>query len=70
MSEGDLEERPSEIRVKEAAALSDVDVLVVSCPKDITMFEDAIKTTGVEEKIVVKDLIDLVYEATQDETIL
>jgi hypothetical protein len=29
------------------------------------MFQDAVKTTGEEEKIIVKDLIDLVYEAME-----
>jgi len=36
---------------------------VVACPKDITMFQDAVKTASLEDKLVVKDLIDLVYEA-------
>jgi hypothetical protein len=36
---------------------------VVACPKDLTMFKDAVKTTGNEQTLVVKDLIDLVAEA-------
>jgi hypothetical protein len=40
-----------------------VSTLVVACPKDITMYRDAIKTTGQEQRLVVKDLIELVYEA-------
>jgi Fe-S oxidoreductase len=63
MAEGQIEERPSEIRVREAVELNGVSAVVVTCPKDITMFQDAIKTTGNEEKIVVKDLIELVHEA-------
>jgi Fe-S oxidoreductase/nitrate reductase gamma subunit len=63
MEEGDIDQRPSESRIREAANLVDVSIFVVACPKDITMFQDAVKTTGQEEKIVVKDLIDLVYEA-------
>jgi hypothetical protein len=35
----------------------------VSCPKDLTMFEDALKTTGNEGKFVVKELIELIREA-------
>ena len=31
----------------------------MSCPKDLTMFEDALKTTGNEGKFVVKELIEL-----------
>lgn len=63
LDEGLMEERPSENRVKEGAALPGVSMFVVACPKDITMFQDAVKTVGVEDKLVVKDLIDLVYEA-------
>jgi hypothetical protein len=37
--------------------------LLLLCPKDITMYRDAIKTTGKEDRIVVKDLIELVDEA-------
>jgi hypothetical protein len=36
---------------------------VVSCPKDLTMFEDALKTTDLEGKFVVRELIELVREA-------
>jgi len=66
MEEGDIDQRPSESRIREAAKLTDVSIFVVACPKDITMFQDAVKTTGQEEKIMVKDLIDLVYEAMQE----
>jgi Fe-S oxidoreductase len=63
MEEEGVKERPSEIRVREAASLKGVQVLVVTCPKDIAMFKDAIKTCGLEERLVVKDLMELVYEA-------
>ena len=63
MDEGEVEVRPSEDRIREAAALEGVTIFVVACPKDITMYRDAVKTTGMEEKIVVKDLIELVAEA-------
>jgi hypothetical protein len=39
-------------------------MLVVTCPKDLVMFQDAVKTAGLEYKLVVKDLIELVVEAT------
>ena len=61
MAEGDIKERPSEIRIREAVQLEGVTTFVVACPKDITMFRDAVKTTGNEDKIVVKDLIELVH---------
>jgi len=57
-----IEERPAESRVREAAALKGVDTLVVSCPKDLVMFQDAVKTTGLEGVLTVKDVIELVEE--------
>jgi Fe-S oxidoreductase len=63
MEEKDVKERPSESRVHEAAALEGVQSLVVACPKDVAMFRDAVKTSGNEERLNVKDLIELVHEA-------
>mgnify|MGYP000445213100 CR=1 FL=1 len=63
MEEGEMKERPSERRVRDAAGLEGVGIMVVTCPKDVTMFQDAVKTTGLEQKLVVKDLLQLVYEA-------
>jgi Fe-S oxidoreductase len=56
-------EKPAQNRMKEAAAIAGLQVYVVSCPKDLTMFEDALKTTGNEGKFVVKELIELIREA-------
>jgi Fe-S oxidoreductase/nitrate reductase gamma subunit len=61
----DIKERPAENRVREAARLPGVSTLVVACPKDLVMFQDAVKTSGLEGKIVVKDLIELVAEALE-----
>jgi Fe-S oxidoreductase len=58
-----IKERPAENRVREAAALAEVSLFVVACPKDIAMFRDAVKTTGNEGKLLVKDLAELVWEA-------
>ncbi len=63
MEEGEIKERPSESRIREAVDLDGVSDFIVACPKDVTMYSDAVKTVGVEENIVVKDLIELVYEA-------
>ncbi len=57
-----VQERPAENRVREAAGLADVSTLVVACPKDLVMFQDALKTTGLEKKLVVRDLAELVEE--------
>jgi Fe-S oxidoreductase len=56
-------EKPAQNRIREAAAIPGLEVYVVSCPKDLTMFEDALKTTGNEGKFVVKELIELMREA-------
>lgn len=63
MEEKPGKERPGEIRIREAAALEGVQTFVVACPKDVTMFRDSVKTTGNENKLQVKELIELVYEA-------
>jgi Fe-S oxidoreductase/nitrate reductase gamma subunit len=56
-------EKPAHNRIKEAAAIPGLEVYVVSCPKDLTMFEDALKTTGHEGQFVVRELIELIREA-------
>lgn len=56
-------EKPAQNRINEAAAIPELQVYVVSCPKDLTMFEDALKSTGNEGKFVVKELIELIREA-------
>jgi Fe-S oxidoreductase len=63
MEEGHVQERPAESRVREAAALPGVQYFVVACPKDLTMYRDAVKTAGLEDRLIVKDLIALVAEA-------
>jgi Fe-S oxidoreductase len=63
MEEGEVTERPSESRIREAMELDGVTAFVVACPKDITMYRDAVKTTGQEEHLVVMDLIELVHAA-------
>ncbi len=67
MDEGAVRERPSESRIREAAALEGVQCFVVACPKDLTMYRDAVKTAGCESRLVVKDLIELVEEAVREE---
>jgi len=57
------QERPSENRIREAVSLPDVGLFVVSCPKDVTMYEDAIKTSGNAEKIELRELTELIEEA-------
>jgi Fe-S oxidoreductase/nitrate reductase gamma subunit len=56
-------ERPSENRIHEAVSLGELDYFVVSCPKDVTMYEDAIKTSGNAERIELRELTELIEEA-------
>ncbi len=56
-------ERPSENRVREAVALGKLDFFVVTCPKDATMFGDAIKTSGNADRIAIREITELLEEA-------
>jgi Fe-S oxidoreductase len=58
-----FKERPAVTRVREAAELAKVHTLVVVCPKDLVMFQDAIKTCGLESRLEVKELSELVEQA-------
>jgi Fe-S oxidoreductase len=55
--------RPSEQRIDEAVALGGLDYFVVACPKDVTMYEDAIKTSGHQGEIQLREISELVLEA-------
>jgi Fe-S oxidoreductase/nitrate reductase gamma subunit len=70
MSETNIQERPSENRIREAVALGNVDYFVVACPKDVTMYQDAVKTSGNEGKIEVRDIIELVHEALEAQVVV
>jgi len=67
-------ERPAENRIREALTtlafstngagpLPEKVLFIVACPKDVVMYTDAVKTTGNEDKIEVRDIIQLVEEA-------
>jgi Fe-S oxidoreductase len=56
-------QRPSESRIDEAVSLPDVQYFVVCCPKDVTMYEDAIKTSGHQRAIELRELAELVFVA-------
>jgi len=58
-----IERRPAELRVHEALALPGVQRLVVACPKDLVMFQDAVKTIGAEDRLQVVDIAELVWQA-------
>jgi len=52
---------PSRIRIKEAYETG-AEILVVSCPSCILMFEDALKVEGLESKMIIKDISELILE--------
>ena len=62
-------ERPAENRIREALTTFEKNpndkkqLFIVTCPKDMIMYSDAVKTTGNEGRIEVRDLIQLVAEA-------
>lgn len=55
--------RPAEQRLDEASALGSLDHFIVACPKDLTMYDDALKTSGHEGRFQVRELAELVLEA-------
>ncbi len=55
-------ERLSDRRVKEAIATG-ADVLAVACPYEVPRFEDAIKLAGYENKMIVRDITELIAES-------
>ncbi|HTU28007.1 MAG TPA: (Fe-S)-binding protein [Solirubrobacteraceae bacterium] len=63
-------ERPSENRIAEAVSLGELDYFVVACPKDVTMYEDAIKTSGNADKIALRELTELVEQAVVGSEVL
>jgi Fe-S oxidoreductase len=56
------EKRPCVERVKEALELG-VDTIAVACPYCITTLEDAVKVLDVENKIIIRDILELLKEA-------
>jgi len=57
-------ERLSERRIKEAIATG-ADVLAVSCPYEISRFEDALKVFGYDKKMIVRDVVELLAESLE-----
>jgi len=57
-------ERLSDRRVREAAA-SGADVLAISCPYELARFEDSLKVLGLDGKMVVRDINELLAESME-----
>jgi Fe-S oxidoreductase len=54
--------RNSEIRVQDAHAMG-ADVIATACPFCLLTLEDGAKTTGLEEQVLIKDILELIGEA-------
>ncbi len=46
-----VEERPSEQRIREAQTLGRLDYFLVTCPKDLAMYSDAVKVVGADFEV-------------------
>ncbi len=54
---------PAEQRIAEALEIPGLRYFVVACPKDAAMYRDAVKTSGAEGRIEVKEIAELVEAA-------
>jgi Fe-S oxidoreductase len=56
------ERSPGRIRIREARE-GGAEIVAVACPSCMTMLEDAVKAEGLEERLTVKDIAEIVKEA-------
>lgn len=56
------EDSPGRIRVRDALD-TDAEILAVACPMCSKMLDDAVKAEGAEERIGVKDMAEIVFDA-------
>lgn len=61
-SSSEMGQRLAEIRVQDAVELG-AEILATACPLCVLTLEDAVKTSGNEEKIKVMDIVELMAEA-------
>lgn len=64
MESESTEERLAEIRVKDAVAMG-AEIIAVSCPFCLLTLEDAVKTSGNEGKIEIRDIVELVSDLVE-----
>ncbi len=55
-------DRLSDRRIQEAIDTG-ADVLAVACPYEVSRFEDSLKVTGYEGKMIVRDIMELLAES-------
>jgi Fe-S oxidoreductase/nitrate reductase gamma subunit len=56
-------ERPSDQRIREAMEIPGVTHFVVACPKDVNMYEAAVRATGFNDRLRVVEITELLAEA-------
>lgn len=61
-------ERLSDRRIGHALATG-ADILAVSCPFETPRFEDSLKSTGHEDTMVVRDILELLDRSMQGGTV-
>ena len=54
--------RLAEVRVREAVSTG-AEMLAVCCPFEVSLFEDAVKNTGNDGKLIVRDIVELLDES-------
>lgn len=59
---GGGESSPARIRVREAYETG-ADILAVACPACMTMLSDAVKAEGIEQKLIIKDISEIVKDS-------
>ena len=58
---GGSDDSPARIRIREAADTG-ASIVAVACPNCMSMLEDALKTEGLEEKLRIRDISEIVSE--------
>lgn len=58
-----VKERPSENRIREALAITGVEIFAVACPKDKVMYTAAVDALGVAQRLQVLDVAELLVPA-------
>jgi Fe-S oxidoreductase len=59
---GGSPDSPARRRVREAS-VTGANILAVACPNCLTILQDAVKVEGLDDKIIVKDIAEIVGEA-------
>ncbi len=64
MEDGEISDRVNRIRVQDALD-TDANTVAVACPFCMQMFEDGIKTKNADDRLAVKDIVELVADALE-----